>query len=131
MQKPPHKKLGAYKAVHVQTASPAKQVVMLYDGIVTHLRRAIVGFEEDSPERNEIIHNAIQEASRIIVELRIALDVERGGEVARGLNELYAFWIKHLSDANATKALSPVEEVLTMVLELRDSWDQAARIAQS
>jgi len=131
MPKPPHKKLAAYKAVHVQTASPAKQVVMLYDGILTHLRRAVTGFEEDSPGRNEIIHNAIQEASRIILELKIALDEERGGEVARGLDELYAFWLKHLSDANADKNLDPLEEVLNMVLELRDSWDQAARIAQS
>ena len=131
MSTAPNKKLATYKTVHMQTASPAKKVVMLYDGIINQLRHAVEAFDESSPDRNETIHNAIQKASQIILELKLALDEERGGEVALSLDSLYVFWLNHLSEANAAKKPSPVEEVLSMVLEIRDAWDQAARMAQT
>jgi flagellar protein FliS len=121
------KRVSAYRAAHVETASPGKQVVMIYDRIIRHLNAAVAAFEDESPTRLEAIHGQIQSASEIILELFLALDVEDGGDIASGLADLYDFWLKHLSEANATKNVKAVREVLDMICEIRDAWEQAAQ----
>ena len=65
----PHQKLASYKQVHVTTASPGKQIVMLYDAVLKHLREAQAGFEHDPTTGFEIIHNGIHQATNILLEL--------------------------------------------------------------
>ena len=124
------KPLQNYSQVQVTTAGPGKRVVLMYDGILKNLRIAEEGMHELSPAGIENVHNALQLAQKIILELQLALDHDNGGEIAKTLDGLYAFWLEHLSEANIKKDPASVQTIYTMVKDLRDAWDQAVRDAR-
>jgi len=121
-----NKVLSAYRKVQAQTAGPGQKIVMVYDGIIKNIKNAIADLQDLKPENMERIHNCIQLAERLVLELRLALDKEKGGDVAKTLDGLYDFWIRHLSDANVKKDPKMLDEVLVMVQDLRDTWAKAA-----
>jgi flagellar protein FliS len=121
------KTIANYQKVQMKTASPGQRVVMVYNGIGKNLRTAVEAFDKDDPARFEVISNSLQLAEKLIFELQLALDKEKGGEIAENLDNLYSFWREHLSNANAEKDKKKVEEVLEMVDELTESWQEAER----
>lgn len=122
--------IANYQKVQAKTATPGQRVVMVYEGIVKNLRLALDAFGDDSPTRMETIHNAIQLSEKLIVELKLALDKENGGEIAESLESLYDFWLEHLSQGNVNKEPKYIREVFTMVKDLTESWRQAVRKAK-
>jgi|GEM_PF-733055 len=118
------KALGNYQKVQTTTATPIQRVLLVYNGIIKNLNLAIAAFDTEDPTRFESINNNVQLAERLIHELNMALDKERGGELALQLNSLYTFWVGHLSRGNRAKSKKNLEEVLHMVQELNESWQQ-------
>jgi len=121
------KALGSYQRVQANTSSPLQRVVLVYNGINKNLSTAISTFGDNSPKKYETINNCVQLAEKLISELQHALDMDNGGEIAVQLNELYSFWIKHLSEGNREKDVTKLEEVLKMTEELTDGWVQAEK----
>jgi len=120
--------LGAYKKVQANTASPGQRVVMVYDGIRKSLKGAITAINGNEPEGIEVANNQIQLAEQLVSELKRALDM-RAGEVSVTLNDLYEFWLRHLTEANSSKDVQKIEEVMEMVEELLDTWKEAVKRA--
>lgn len=121
------KVIANYQKVQVKTASPGQRVVMVYEGITKNIKMALQAFSDDSPKKFETIHNCLTLAEKLILELKIALDRERGGEIAESLDSLYDYWIEQLSLANSKKDSTPLKDIYQMVKDLTDSWRQAAR----
>lgn len=93
---------SAYRQIGVKTASQGKLVVMLYDGAVTNLEKAmnlITGDSSISPGSVEPYGNYIQKVMDIITELQVSLDMEKGGEIAKNLMSLYVYFNKELLDS--------------------------------
>ena len=79
---------NTYKQVGVKTASQGKLVVMLYDGAVSNLEKAIALISEDgkiAPGSIENFGNYLQKVMDIITELEVSLNMEQGGEIAKNL----------------------------------------------
>src|SRR4030067_2589838 len=87
----------AYQKTDVITADPKKLVIMCYEGAIYSLKVAKAKFYAQDYEAKA---KAIQNALDIISELRAALDFEKGGEIAKNLDSLYAFWIQHIIKAD-------------------------------
>lgn len=105
-----------YRQTAIQTAPPEQLVVMLYDGAIRFLEQAKVSLQEgrDASE-------PLGRAQDIIVELASSLN--RGaGEVAENLARLYDFWVQWLLQAQIRRDSAKVEEVLSMVRDLREAW---------
>ena len=113
----------SYRKVAVQTASPGHLVLMLYDGAISFLEKALHGFTYKDPAQfNQTISNNIIRAQNIIREMNIRLDMERGEDVAENLRKLYNYFNKRLQQANFKKNREPIEEVLGHLREIRDGW---------
>ncbi len=110
-----------YKQVQIKTANKGKLVVMLYQGCIKFLRLAKKTIEEDDIESS---NNYIIRSQDIISELMNTLDMERGGEIANNLYQLYDFMNRKLIEANVNKDIEKIEVVEDMMLELLDSWKQ-------
>lgn len=124
------KPVHSYSQVQVNTADPGKRVVMMYDGILKNLRIAKANLDDVNAENIQIIHNALQLTQKLILELQLALDHENGGELAATLEGLYAFWLEQLSDINLKKEPGTIDDIITMVRELRNTWQQAVTDAR-
>lgn len=114
----------SYRKVATQTASPGQLVLMLYDGAIRFSEQALTGFEhkQDPLAFNQTIHNNLQRAQAIISELNAVLNMPRGGDVAVNLRKLYLYMNRRLREANTRKQREPIEEVITRLRVLRDSW---------
>ena len=118
----PHLK---YQEQAVMTAPAEELTLMLYDGCVKFLSRAEIGLEDNNIE---MINNNLVKAQNIISELNSTLNMDY--EVSKGLRPIYNYLYSRLLDANMKKDKEIVEEVKGFVVELRDTWKEAMKIAR-
>jgi flagellar protein FliS len=112
---------SAYKESSVLTAPPERLVLMLYDGIQRFL------FQSSHAMRAGDLATAngrMQRAEAIIDELIATLDHEQGGEIADKLNAIYLYSRRTLSEARIHRSPDKIDEVRTLLGEIRESWVQ-------
>lgn len=112
----------------INSASPQKLIVMLYD-------KAIKCLEEskkhvDSKDQHDFASNIIR-AEQIIAELMGALKAEVAPELVLNLTKLYEFMYQHLVKAHDEKSEEKIEQVLTLLRDLRDTWVDAIEKAKT
>ena len=100
-------------------ADKVELIQMLFDGLLDSLVTA----------RGHIQRNAIEDknkslvrAGRIVIGLQGALDLDKGGDLARNLHELYSYVTRRLVYVNAHNDLAVLEEVQTLMGEIRQAW---------
>jgi len=115
----------SYQHIATQTASPAQLVLMLYDGAIRFLERALTGFAEDDPLRfNQTICNNVLRAQEILGELNQSLNLRQGGEFAATMRRLYNYLDWRLQQSNHHKEATGIKEVIARLAVLRDAWAQ-------
>ena len=113
----------SYRQVSTLTAPPGQIVLMLFEGAIRSLELALTGFSLPDPaERNMTVNNNLQKGRNIIHALNLALDAEKGGELAATLGRLYEYFDRRLHESNLKKTRHGVEEVIRHLTELRDGW---------
>ncbi|HUZ06733.1 MAG TPA: flagellar export chaperone FliS [Candidatus Paceibacterota bacterium] len=114
----------SYRQIATQTAPPGQLVLMLFDGALHSLERALTGFDcHDPRQRNETIHNNLQRAVNIIRQLNNSLNLEAGGKLAETLRNLYHYFDRRIVESNFRKQREGVDEVIVHLKELRDAWE--------
>jgi flagellar protein FliS len=119
--------LQAYGTVETVTADPATLVVMLYDGAVRFLhaaRRALAA--QDAAAFAE----SVSRAHAIVAELQASLDLEAGGELGENLHRLYAFMLRHLTEALVRKSAAHLDAVLRPLETLREAFREAVETSR-
>lgn len=111
-----------YRQFSVQGATPLGLVVMLYDGAIAALQRAVAAIEARD-NQNKCTH--LNRALAIIAQLEGTLNLELGGEVAKNLKSFYVY-----SRAQALKAhITNSPEILRSLIEnfatIREAWYEA------
>lgn len=106
----------------VIAASPHHLIVMLYEGAELAVRMAIRHMNAGD---NAGKSAAISKASSIILEgLGAALDPHQGGDIAQQLGALYHYMNQRLMLAHLNNQPAPLHEVLGLLRELREAWQQ-------
>ncbi len=113
----------AYTESSVLTAPPERLVVMLYDGAIRFLHQSAIALRAGN---QRVFLDRVQRAEAIIKELNVTLDMQRGGEVAERLRAIYQFCNLHLTAATMEGDAAKVEDVIRLLSELRESWQQIA-----
>jgi flagellar protein FliS len=113
--------VSQYKKQEIQTASPGKLIVMLYDGAIRNLESAKTLFEEKDYEAGTEKRIKAQD---IILELIGSLDFEKGGKIAKNLNILYSYILNRLRDVDFKNDASGFDESIKILSQLRDAWDK-------
>lgn len=112
-----------YRQSSVQTSSPAQLLLMMYDGAIRFTRMGLEGIKgQDFQQANTFLNKT----QTIVNELIITLD--HTFEVSQGLSRLYEYINYLLIQANIKKEAAPAEEALGYLIELRETWAQAARM---
>lgn len=114
---------ASYQQNSVNTASPAKLTLMLYDGAVKFCNIALEGIEEGNIEK---AHTNIVKVQNIIVEFRATLDMKY--PVAKDFDVVYDYVYRRLVEANMKKDKEILEEVLRHIKTMRDTWKEVMKI---
>jgi flagellar protein FliS len=102
-------------------ASGLDLVVMLYDVLLDDLRRSIAAIDAHDIESRT---NELQHAMRVLEQLQGALDMERGGEPARGLDRLYSLVRGKLLEAQWKASREVLQQQIGLLTPIRDAWKQ-------
>lgn len=111
-----------YKDTSVQSASREKILLLLYEGAIKYVKKALIAIEQkDISERGLNIGRAYD----IILELNNTLDHKVGGEISKSLEQLYNFLTDKLTEANIKGEAAPLEAVLKILNTLYSGWSDA------
>ena len=117
-----HKGINQYQQVGAAGAAfadPHRLIEMLMDGGIDRLAQARGAVQRgDRTTKLKLIGKAFD----IIGGLRGALDLEKGGDVARNLDELYDYMQRRLVTANARDDATVIDEVMSLLSEVREGW---------
>jgi flagellar secretion chaperone FliS len=98
-----------YNQVQVTSVDPKRLLLLVLDGGLRFLRQARGALAADDLAGFCV---ALGRAQAIVAELQATLDMERGGEIAVQLNRLYDFMLVRLTDANASRNVRDLDDVL-------------------
>mgnify|MGYP001250057594 FL=1 len=119
--------LKQYQTVNTQAqvfdASPHRLIQMLMEGGLTRLAQA-----KGAIERGQLTlkGDVLGKAIAIIGGLRSGLDLQNGGELALNLDSLYDYMVRRLSLANSSNDPALVEEVSSLLRQIKSGWDGIA-----
>ena len=113
-----------YRQSSVQTSTPAQLVIMLYDGAIRFVRTAMDGLSKQDYEKTNLNFG---KAQTIVSELMSTLD--HSYEVSENLYKLYEYTNFLLIEANIRKSPEKAEEAIGYLIDLRETWLQASKIA--
>jgi len=110
-----------YIKTDVLTASPVKQIVLLYDRAIVALKQSIDDIKNGDIKSKV---NNIQKATDILLALDSALDMEKGGEIAQNLRDLYRFSHQQILVAHAKNDIKLLEDIIEILETLKSGWEE-------
>ena len=119
-----YKQHNQYNLVQIKTANKGKLIVMLYQGAIRFMNQALLLLEKKDMEGKG---NALIRAQDVILELLYSLDqglLDQGEELALNLQRLYLYSYRRLVHANVHMDTEAIEEVITLMQNLLQAWEQ-------
>jgi flagellar protein FliS len=116
------KSMQTYQSVVAgQDLTPYQAVELLLDGALECISTAIIAQQESNiAERGKAVDTTLT----IIGLLQDSLDKSLGGQLAENLDDLYDYMTRRLAGVAIDKTAHSLEEVQSIVLQLRDGWSQ-------
>lgn len=104
----------------IEEASPHQLIAMLINGALTRLSTA-----KGCMERQDYAEKGVQlgKSMDIITGLQSSLDMEAGGDISANLDALYDYMIRRLSEASIKNDMAIVDEVISLLMEIKMGWD--------
>jgi len=110
-----------YVETAVSEATPHKLVEMLYDGAIKNMNLAKVFIEQKNYEKKA---EYINKALAILNALRAGVDLDKGGEVAQNLYDLYDYCYRTLFTASTQNNPVVLNEVQGHISVLKEAWSE-------
>jgi flagellar secretion chaperone FliS len=112
----------AYRRNSVRGATPLGLIVLLYDGVIAALQRAMVAIEAvDTTEKCQ----HLARAQAIILQLEGTLNFAAGGEVAQTLKALYVHARGQILKANIENSPQILRILTAKISKVREAWNAA------
>lgn len=108
-----------YNRNKVLMASPAELTLLLYEGAIKFCNIAIIGLEQNDMEK---VHNNIIKVENIIEEFQATLNHKY--PVAEDFDKIYKYIYNLLVEANIKKDKELLEQALTELRGMRDTWKE-------
>ncbi len=120
----PNNMYRAYQQNDILTLSPAAIIERLYQAMERSLAAA-----KDAMEKGQTVIKGekLGHALAIIGELQASLDMEKGGEIAQNLYDIYSFATHRLLMANVRDDTAMIDEVIRTIQPLSEAWSQVRK----
>lgn len=122
--------VAQYRQTHSAAADsdPHRVIALLLTGAIEQARRAGTCIaRNDVPGKLEAIRRALD----ILDALRLSLDHQAGGEIARGLDSIYEYASVRLVEANLHNDPERLHEVERLIGEIESAWQAIPHQAQA
>jgi flagellar secretion chaperone FliS len=118
---------GGHSSLYLDADVPGRSLgwltPLLYGDLVSTLRRAKLQIEKGDVEGRNA---SLEEASKIVFELLVSLDRERGCELESRLAALYTFLATEILSVGRSLDVTYLQRLILMVSDLHEAWLAAA-----
>lgn len=118
---------NVYKNNSVNYASKEQLLLMLVDGAVKFAKIAGQAMKDKDIKK---AHENIVKTEDIFYELMATLDMEHAGTWGKDLYNIYEFITIRLRDANIKKDINILNEIIPLIEEVRDTWNEAYKLSK-
>ena len=122
---PYNKYIKQYQASNVNTATPEKLMIMMFDGALQFLQKAKAAIAEGNLKERS---TNIDCARKIIRELMRTIDLENGNDVSKQLFKLYNRMAMNLIKANVQRNAALIDTVIEDISNIRWGFQKAIEI---
>ena len=122
-----YKRSNTYQEIAVQTSSPTKLVVMLYEGAIRFLGQSVTAIRSKDIDSKR---QSIDRAMAVIQHLQSTLDRDQGGDVAEELDRLYIYITSKILDGSTKLQTAPIEEAIKLLNVLLSGWEEIVKKEQ-
>ena len=110
------------RATH--TVGKTRQIVMLYDGVISSLQQARDAMAD---HRIEDRYNLLTKATQIVMGLQASLDFEAGEKVAASLYDYYSHLLFSINQLHRSNDAGQCSELIEDIKNMRAVWDDIDR----
>jgi flagellar protein FliS len=117
------KAINQYASMNAHTgvvdADPHQLILLLMEGALARMAAAKGHIQRSEHEaKAKVMGNIVS----IIGTLQSSLNHEQGGEISQNLEKLYDYMTRRLFDATRLNDVSMVDEVMGLLLEVKNGW---------
>ncbi|QER41851.1 flagellar export chaperone FliS [Thermodesulfobacterium sp. TA1] len=115
-----------YLENQVKNADPLDLVIMLYGKAIACLKISKNTIEAglNTPEDVKKKAENLSKATEIIAYLQGSLNFEKGGEIAKNLNEVYQTLLNELLVANSRNDVQKIADSIEVLEKLKKTWEE-------
>jgi flagellar protein FliS len=111
----------------VANANPVRLIIMLYEKAINCLENVIeIGDTEDF-DRQRSKYDDMGRALEIVSVLDASLDMEKGGEIAKNLREIYWSLMDELTYQMLKEDRERLERIIKILKDLKSSWEEVEK----
>lgn len=109
--------------MEIQSASPERLTVYVFDQLVVHMERARIAMERDQVELRV---TSLRRVRGLLGELLATLDLDSGNRISPQLADLYQFMLYELVDIGQRGDVATMQKLIRIASSLRDGFTGAA-----
>ena len=115
-------KLNEYNKVDINTANQEALILKCYNGVLNCLKTAkgLIPDRKKWPEAHKHLIKAEQGLGLLADSVNT-----KTGEIGENLVKLYDFMIRYTIKANQKKDIGMIDEVISMLADMKESWEKA------
>ncbi|MBP1925716.1 flagellar protein FliS [Sedimentibacter acidaminivorans] len=115
-----------YKQTSVNTMTKGELLLSLFDGAIKKLNQSKILMDNNEYEQSRVL---LEKCREIFNYLIITLDYSY--EMSNELKEMYSFFNREIVKAIFSRKTKPIEDILPLVRDYRDTWEQADKLART
>ena len=115
-----------YKNQQVSNAAPEQLTLMLYSGAARFVAENIKAVAENRMDDAQKAHLRAQDIMLYLIE---TLDMQY--DISHNLFQMYEYINFRMNEANLKKDVTQLEEAKGLLIELRDTWNEAMKKTQA
>jgi flagellar protein FliS len=112
----------------VANANPVRLVIMLYEKAINCLENALEIGDTENFDMQRSKYEEMGRALEIISVLDAILNMEKGGEIAKNLREIYRSLMDELTYQMLKEDKERLEKVIKILKNLKSAWEEVERI---
>lgn len=114
-----------YKAQTVNTMTQNEILILLFDELIKRLRRSKICLENDLADKFEQDMTRAREIVSYLIKI-----LNMNYEISHELYDMYIYFNQQIAYALTGKDIAYIDDLLPMVIEIRDTWVEAAKLSR-
>jgi flagellar protein FliS len=111
----------------VVNANPVRLVIMLYEKAINCLENALELRDTEDFDRQRNKYEEMGRALEIVSVLDASLDLEKGGEIAKNLREIYWSLMDELTYQMLKEDRERLERIIKILKDLKSAWEEVEK----